>query len=73
MLLKRGVAVLENAIPAPNAGCKISNGANTVTIPMRSAGSKDGDRDPPRQPGALALQLHARVEQAAHHCAFRDP
>jgi len=44
MLLKRGVAVLEDAIPAPNAGCKISNGANTVTIPMRSAGSKDGDR-----------------------------
>ena len=32
MLLKRGVAVLEDAIPAPNAGCKISNGANTVTI-----------------------------------------
>src|SRR2546427_259738 len=29
MLLKRGVAVLEDAIPAPNAGCKISNGANT--------------------------------------------
>jgi hypothetical protein len=42
--LKRGVAVLEDAIPAPNAGCKTSNGARTVTIPTRSAGSKDGAR-----------------------------
>ena len=36
MLLKRGVAVLEDAIPAPNAGCKISNGANTVTIRFKN-------------------------------------
>jgi hypothetical protein len=43
-VLKRGVAVLEDAIPAPIAGCKISNGAKTVTIPIKSAGSKDGDR-----------------------------
>jgi hypothetical protein len=41
---KTGVGVFEDAIPAPNAGCKMSNGAKTVTIPMKSAGSKDGDR-----------------------------
>jgi hypothetical protein len=39
-----GLAVLEDAIPAPNAGCKTSNGAKTVTITMNSAGDKDGDR-----------------------------
>ena len=42
--LRTGVRVFDDAIPAPNAGCKTSNGANTVRIPMRSAGSKDGDR-----------------------------
>jgi hypothetical protein len=31
MLLKRGLAVLEDAIPAPNAGYRISSGAATVT------------------------------------------
>lgn len=44
MLLKRGFVVLEDAMPAPSAGCKKSNGAATVTIPMKSAGSKDGER-----------------------------
>ena len=44
MQLKTGVGVFEDAIPAPNAGCKMSNGAKTVAIPMESAGSKDGDR-----------------------------
>jgi hypothetical protein len=43
MLFKTGWAVLEDAIPAPSAGCKMRRGAATVTTPMRSAGSKDGD------------------------------
>ena len=44
MLLKIGVAVFEDAIPAPIAGCKMSKGAKTVTIPMNSAGNRDGER-----------------------------
>jgi glycerol uptake facilitator-like aquaporin len=44
MLFKTGVGVFEEAIPAPRAGCKISNGATAVTIPIRSAGNMDGDR-----------------------------
>jgi len=44
MQLKTGVGVFEDAIPAPSAGCKMSNGAEAVTIPMKSAGSKDGER-----------------------------
>jgi hypothetical protein len=47
MPLKTGVGVFQDAIPAPMPGCKISNGATTVTIPMDSAGSKDGDRAQP--------------------------
>jgi hypothetical protein len=43
MLLNTGAAVLVEAIPAPIAGCKIKSGASTVTIPMKSAGNKDGD------------------------------
>jgi hypothetical protein len=44
MLLNTGLSVFDDAIPAPNAGCKTSNGAKTVTIPMKSAGYSDGDR-----------------------------
>jgi hypothetical protein len=44
MLLKTGLAVLEDAIPAPIAGCKTSSGATTVTIPIESAGSNEGER-----------------------------
>jgi hypothetical protein len=44
MELKTGVGVFEDAMPAPSAGCKTNNGAKTVTIPIRSAGNKDGER-----------------------------
>jgi hypothetical protein len=43
MQLKTGLGVFEDAIPAPIPGCRISSGATTVTIPMSSAGRKDGD------------------------------
>ncbi len=41
--LKTGVFLFEDAIPAPRAGCKTNNGAAIVTIPIKSAGSKDGE------------------------------
>ena len=44
MELKKGLGVFQDAIPAPIAGCKMSNGAITVAIPMNSAGSTEGDR-----------------------------
>ncbi len=44
MLLKNGEGVFEDAIPDPSAGCSTSKGASTVTIPVRSAGNRDGDR-----------------------------
>lgn len=43
-VLKTGFGVLEEAIPAPKAGCKINNGATTVVIPMIMAGANDGER-----------------------------
>ena len=39
MELKTGLGVLEEAIPAPSAGCRMNSGAIAVTIPMTSAGS----------------------------------
>ncbi len=48
MQLKTGLGVFLDAIPAPIPGCKMSNGATTVAIPMNSAGSKDGDRAHPK-------------------------
>jgi hypothetical protein len=44
MPLKTGDGVFRDAIPAPIPGCKMSHGATTVTVPMKSAGSKDGER-----------------------------
>ena len=44
MELKTGRGVLEEAIPAPSAGCRMNSGETTVTIPMTSAGSKVGFR-----------------------------
>lgn len=43
-LLKIGLGVLRDAIPAPIPRCRMSSGAMTVTMPMDSAGSTDGDR-----------------------------
>jgi hypothetical protein len=43
-LLNKGRGVLEDAIPAPNAGCMTSSGAATVTTPIRRAGCSDGER-----------------------------
>jgi hypothetical protein len=42
MQLKTGLGVLEEAIPAPSAACRMNRGATTVTIPLMSAGSKVG-------------------------------
>jgi hypothetical protein len=39
-----GLGALEEAIPAPNASCRMKCGATTVAIPMLSAGSKVGLR-----------------------------
>ena len=44
MELKKGLGVFHDATPAPIAGCRMSNGAITVAVPMTSAGSKEGDR-----------------------------
>ncbi len=43
-LLKTGVGVFDDAIPAPNAGCRMNSGARTVTIPTKRAGGSVGDR-----------------------------
>jgi len=42
-VLKTGADVFDDAIPAPNAGCRMKSGATTVTIPIRSAGGSVGD------------------------------
>ena len=44
MQLKTGRDVFLDAIPAPIAGCRMSNGATTVAVPMNNAGGRDGDR-----------------------------
>src|ERR1700676_654796 len=44
MELKTGFGVLEEAIPAPSAGCRMNSGETTVTIPTMSAGRKVGFR-----------------------------
>ena len=44
MALKHGLGVFQDAIPAPIAGCRISNGAITVAVPMNRAGSTEGVR-----------------------------
>lgn len=41
--LKQGAGVLEEAMPAPIAGCRMNQGAMTVTTPTMSAGSSVGD------------------------------
>jgi hypothetical protein len=43
-LFRTGADVLDEAIPAPRAGCKMNSGATAVTIPVSNAGVKDGDR-----------------------------
>jgi hypothetical protein len=40
--LKKGLGVLEEAMPAPHAGCSTSHGAKTVTVPIKSAGPNVG-------------------------------
>jgi hypothetical protein len=42
-VLNAGADVLDDAIPAPNAGCRMKSGATTVKIPIRSAGASVGD------------------------------
>ena len=43
-LLKSGLGVFQDAIPAPMPGCRMNRGATTVTTPINSAGGSVGER-----------------------------
>ena len=58
-LLKKGLGVLDDAMPAPSAGCNTSKGATTVTAPINKAGKSVGPRahDNPKLPSNRAAKV----------------